>query len=283
MQVKIFQIIIILLFLTSCYSKTPSIKMIGKFHADKDLFLAQFDSKTDVDDIHSIAGVATILRDPRFAGVKYHAVAGAYGIQEGLYVPANELFEEAFGNNWSDADSNFELALKEVTSIVIKTLKEDGDIWIAEAGQSDFASALIRNLKNINPSVQTEERIHVVQHSDWNENNASQQNLNFVKSNSDYIKIPDGNEIGNGSPGFKTYEHVIIKDKITDEDLLRIWEIATEIANKYNGIDNRYKNPAIADGGLDFSDVAETCCIFGFDHILDADQFFKTFSSSSEQ
>ena len=108
-------------------------------------------------------------------------------------------------------------------------------------------------------------------------------NLNFVKSNSDYIKIPDGNEIGNGSPGFKTYEHVIIKDKITDANLLRIWEIATEIANKYNGIDNRYKNPAIADGGLDFSDVAETCWIFGFDHILDADQFFKTFSSSSEQ
>ncbi len=34
---------------------------IGKFNKDKDLYLAHFDCKTDVDDIHSIAGVATIL------------------------------------------------------------------------------------------------------------------------------------------------------------------------------------------------------------------------------
>jgi hypothetical protein len=70
---------------TSCTTETPT-KLLGKFNVEKDLYLAQFDSKTDVDDIHSIAGVKTILSDSRFSKVKYHAVAGAYGIQDGLYV-----------------------------------------------------------------------------------------------------------------------------------------------------------------------------------------------------
>ena len=68
-----------------------------RFDVERDLFLAQFDSKTDVDDVHSVAGVATMLRSPELEGVRYHAVAGAYGIQEGLYVPSPELFDRAFG------------------------------------------------------------------------------------------------------------------------------------------------------------------------------------------
>lgn len=49
-------------------------------------------------------------------------------------MPANELFEASFGYNWSDAHSNFEHALKEVTFIVTNTLEKGGNIWIAEAG-----------------------------------------------------------------------------------------------------------------------------------------------------
>ena len=113
--------LITIVFLTSCSSKTPT--TIGKFQVERDLFLAHFDSKTDVDDLHSVAGVATILSDPRFSEVNFHAVAGAYGIQEGLYVPANELFDASFGRNWSDAHTNYEIALKEVTIIVKNTLK----------------------------------------------------------------------------------------------------------------------------------------------------------------
>jgi hypothetical protein len=89
--------IVLLVFLASCVSNHPSTELIGKFNADSDLFLAEFDCKTDVDDIHSVAGVATMLANPRFSRVRFHAVAGSYGIQEGLYVPANELFEAAFG------------------------------------------------------------------------------------------------------------------------------------------------------------------------------------------
>ncbi|HEY5918605.1 MAG TPA: hypothetical protein VIU13_14410, partial [Chryseolinea sp.] len=72
----------------------------GRFNVEADLLLAQFDCKTDVDDLHSAAGLSTLLSNSDFSKIKYHAVAGTYGTQEGLYVPPNELFQLAFGNSW---------------------------------------------------------------------------------------------------------------------------------------------------------------------------------------
>ena len=266
----------------SCKSETASSKLIGKFNVEKDLYLAQFDSKTDTDDIYSVAGVKTVLSDPRFKDVKYHAVAGAYGIQSGLYVPANNVFEAAFGDNWSDAHTNFNKALNEVTNLVINTLNNGGDIWIAEAGQSDFSATLIQNVKNKLQSIDTKVRIHIVQHSDWNENQTTPKKLVYAKANSDYIKIPDGNVLGNGSPGFYSEEKVDWRKYITDSKLINVWEKAIETANRYNGKDGRHNNPAIAKGGMDFSDVSETCWIFGFNKIKNAEEFFKDFSSLKE-
>jgi hypothetical protein len=273
---------IFFVFFASCASNPPLTTLIGNFRLESDLFLAQFDCKTDVDDIHSIAGVTTILTDPRFSDVRYHAVAGTYGIQEGPYVPANELFEASFGDNWSDAHSNYKGALREVTHLVTNVLKDGGNIWIAEAGQSDFSADLVRNIKTALPNVNTTVRIHIVQHSDWNENNTAPDNLSFIKASVCYHKIPDGNTIGNGSPGFKSDEIVKWQDYINNPVLLHIWEIALEIANKYNGKENRYNNPAIASGGMDFSDVSETCWIFGFDYLENIQQFFEEFSTSSD-
>ena len=50
-------LLIILVFLASCAPKTPSTIKIGHFRVENDLFLAQFDCKTDVDDIFSVAAV----------------------------------------------------------------------------------------------------------------------------------------------------------------------------------------------------------------------------------
>lgn len=279
---KIVKAMLILAFVVSCSNNKSSISLIGKFHTDKDLFLAHFDCKTDVDDVLSVAGVKTILSDPRCSNVHYHAVTGAYGIQEGLYVPADELFDACFGNNWSDAHENFEQAVKEETAIVLKTLKNGGDIWIAEAGQSDFTAAVIRKIRNFETAIETKKRIHVVQHSNWNENVTDSISLVYVKENSLYNKIPDGNVVGNGSPGLKTSDRIDLKKYISNPEILKIWNMAREICNKYNGKNNRYLNSAIADGGLDFSDVSETCWIFGFNNILDVNQFFKEFTTSSQ-
>ena len=271
----------LLLFLTTCASKHPSATTIGHFQVERDLILFQFDCKTDVDDVHSIAAVATLLADRRFSGVRYHAVAGTYGIQEGLYVPANPLFDSVFGKNWSDAHSDKERALHEVSLIVSNILNGGGHIWIAEAGQSDFSADLIRKVRIKSPGLKTRKLIHIVQHSDWNESSTAPDNLNYVKVNADYHKIPDGNAVGNGSPGFKTDRKVNWPYYITQPKLINIWNMAIDIANQYNGKDNRYNNSAIANGGMDFSDVSETCWIFGFEDLQTSEDFFKEFSSSS--
>ncbi len=255
---------------------------MGKFQVENDLFLAQFDSKTDVDDIHSIAAVATILADPRFSEVRYHAVAGAYGKQGGLYVPANELFEVSFDENWSDAHTNYDQALSEITNLVVNTLEKEGDVWIADAGQSDFSAAIVRNVKTKLPQFNIKKRIHVVQHSEWNENNTTPEDLAYVNENADYHKIPDGNEIGNGKPGFKESDPVEWRIHITNPNLESIWEMALQIAENYNGKEHRYYNPAIGSGGMDFSDVAETCWIFGFNNLEDIGEFFEEFASPND-
>lgn len=253
----------------------PSTK--GRFNVQVDLLLAQFDCKTDVDDLHSVAALSTLLSNSNFSKIKYHAVAGTYGTQEGFYVPPNELFQLAFGNSWTDAHKNIESAIIRVKIIVESTLANGGDIWIAEAGQSDFSAELVRNIQADLPNVKTVQRIHVVQHSDWNEKVTTPEDLQFIKQNTDYQKIADGNIVGNGTPGFRSPEFTGWKNKITNPRLKEIWQLANDLGIKYNGKDGRYKNAAVAAGGLDFSDLSETCWILGIEDIKDAEHFFNLY------
>jgi len=102
--------------------------------------------------------------------------------------------------------------------------------------------------------------------------------LQFVKENADYHKLPDGNAVGNGTPGFRSPDYTLLKDKVAIPELIDIWQLAIEISNKYNGKEGRYNNSAIAAGGLDFSDLAEVCWILGLQDIKDTEQFFKQYA-----
>jgi hypothetical protein len=263
----------------ACKTTVPE-EISGKytFNKEKDLLLVQFDCKTDVDDIHTMASLATLLSDSRYSTVKFHVVTGTYGTQEGLYVPPNDLLELAFKNNWTDAHENFTQAVHQVKDLVTKTLKNQGDIWIADAGQSDFSAELIKVLQTAHPEIDILHRIHVVQHSKWNEESTSPDRLQYIKEHTDYQKIPDGNVVGNGTPGFRTPGFTQWKEKITDPGLVEIWQLAIDIANKYNGKDGRYQNEAILAGGLDFSDLSEVCWILGLNDIKDTEHFFGIFS-----
>ena len=264
--------------LSACDNKNDAEPdLLGSFDRNRDLYLAHFDSRTDVDDIQSVAGVATMLADPRLSDVNYHAVAGAYGIQEGLYVPAEQLFNLAFEEHWSDAHADRDNALDEVSGLALKTLTDGGTIWIAEAGQSDFSAALLRRIQILMPGAELKEHVHIVQHSDWNEESTTAEDLAFVKESASYHKIPDGNAVGNGSPGFRSETAINWRDQIGNSRLTEIWTTAIGIANTYNGRDGRYLNEAIEKGGLDFSDVAETAWIFGFRDLVDANDFFEEF------
>lgn len=249
----------------------------GRFNIEKDLLLVQFDFKTDVDDLHTAAALATLLSDSNYKKITYHAVAGTYGVQSGLYVPPNSLLQQAFGDNWTDAHNKTLPALKQVTDKIILTIINKGDIWIAEAGQSDFTAKLIKRIQADFPEIDTAKRIHVVQHSTWNEENTSLENLNFVRKNTDYHKIPDGNFVGNGTPGFRDPETKDWKEKVLNSKLKETWGHCAELSNKYNGKDGRYNNTAISNGGVDFSDLSEVCWILGIDDIKDAEHFFNLY------
>lgn len=253
---------------------------LGRFDRDRDLYLAHFDLKTDVDDVQAVAAVATMLADPRFSSVSYHAVAGTYGLQEGEYVPAEGVFDLAFGGHWSDAHEDFDSALDKVSDLSMKAVNDGGSIWIADGGQSDFSAALVRSIQEQLPGVALKARITVVQHADWNEEVTTPEDLEFLKKTVSYQKIPSGNGIGNGSPGFRTMSSVNWRDHINDSRLKKTWALAIEVANRYNGAEDRYLNEAIQAGGLDFSDVAETTWIFGFSDLADAHAFFAEFSDS---
>jgi hypothetical protein len=280
-KTKFFNLFAIALLLVNPVSQAADPKALqpGGFDREKDLLLLHCDFKTDVDDVQTVAGFATLLADPAFSNIDYHVVAGTYGVQEGLYVPPNPLLQLAFGDNWTDAHADRDSALEKVKKIAIRTLSNQGHIWISEAGQSDFSAQLIKAIQADMPDLDSAQRIHVVQHAGWNEEVTSPDLLDYVKENADYSKIPDGNGVGNGTPGFRDPDFTQWKSKISDPRLSEIWQLAIDISDTYNGQDDRYLNEAIAAGGLDFSDLAAVCWILGLqDDLKDVNDFFARFS-----
>lgn len=278
MKLKVCTWLLLTLGFFSCIGQVTENSPAGnrRFDVRKDLLLAHYDCKTDVDDLHSVAGLATLLSHPDYMALRYHAVAGTYGIQEGLYVPPNPLFQKAFGENWSDAHNDFQMALQRVKGIALAALGNGADIWIAEAGQSDFSAALVQSILAAQPDLDSN-RIHVVQHSNWNEEVTSPESLRYVKEHTDYRKIADGNVVGNGTPGFRTSGYTGWKQALRDPGLQGVWQLAVDLALRYNGKEGRYNNEAVAENGLDFSDLSEVCWMLGLESIRDTDAFFKRF------
>ncbi|MBI9041629.1 hypothetical protein [Lutibacter sp.] len=248
------------------------------FNIEKDLKLVQFDCKTDVDDLHKAAALTMLMSQPDFSKINYHSVAGTNGIQDGLYVPLNELFQRAFEDNWTDAHENLKEASEKVKNLVVATLSKQGDVWIAEAGQSDFTAKLIQAIQTEIPKLKTSQRIHVVQHSGWNEKVTSTEGLEYVQTSVDYHKIPDGNAVGNWIPGFRNPAFANWNEKFTDPKLVEIWAFAINLANKYNVKDWHYNNEAVSAGGINFSDLSEVCWILGLENIKNFEDFFKLYS-----
>jgi hypothetical protein len=260
------------------FQEESTASLAGEFNLKKDLLLAQYDCKTDVDDLHSVAAFATILANPEFSGINYHAVAGTYGTQEGLYVPPNELFIEAFSGKWSDAHANFGEAVGEVTKVALETIDKGGAIWVAEAGQSDFTAAVLEQILSERPQINIRNRFHVVQHSNWNEQVTTPEKLDYVRQAATYHKIPDGNAKGNGTPGFRTGMAADRTSTLTNPHLKEVWSLAFDLANQYNGKVGRYLNEAISVGGFDFSDTSEICWMLGLENIADVTEFFEVFN-----
>ncbi len=267
---KLYGLGLILSLLFSCSTNKEN---ASGFDVHKDLLLAHYDCKTDVDDLHSMAAFRSLLSLSAFKDLNFHLVTGAYGTQEGLYVPPEKLLNKAF-QTWSDAHGDFDKALNETYTKALVTLENNGSIWIAEAGQSDFSAALVELIRNKHREIDTKNSIHIVQHSNWNEEVTSDKALNYVHQHTTYHKIPDGNTLNNGSPGFRSDQKIAL-DFFLSEELQEIWSEAIDLGNTYNGIDGRYYNESIAKGGLDFSDTSEICYILNLTELGNSISFFE--------
>jgi hypothetical protein len=253
-----------------------------KFDMNKDLLLLNFDLKTDVDDVHTIAALDLILKSNQYKNLNYYAISGTYGMQGGGYVPANELFNLVFKHNWTDVHNYRQTSINKTIKKINKTLSLGGNIWMAEAGQSDFTQEILEALCEYNISF-TKDQIIVVQHSEWNEKETSVDALNYVKQKTTYIKITDGNQTGNGTPGFNDPDYST--KTLENKNLLssKTWTLANEISTKYNGINGRYNNKAISGGGADFSDLVEVAYILGIKSTATVAEFFSTFNKTTSE
>jgi len=245
----------------------------GRFNLSRDLFLAFYDNRPDADDIHSQAGIATILRDSRFANIDFYSVLGTYGTQGGAYLNSNTVMNRCFGSaNWTHAHPkdgpNWTASLNRVRARALAAFRRGGDVWIMEAGQSDFSADLVRLIKSADPTLNTRTRVHIVQHSDYNERNTDDSDFNYVRSNTDYNRIPDGNASNNGTPQFNTRDGRQWANATSISGVGSCWSEARRLADANNFSGNgHYENPAIEAGGFDFSDVVEATWIFGFNNL----------------
>ncbi|MGJ8650333.1 MAG: hypothetical protein ACSHX4_08230 [Opitutaceae bacterium] len=210
--------------------KPKASRDLNRFNKEKDLFIAQFDSLPDSDDIHSQAAVGSLLAHPHFEGVNYFAVAGAYGVQvknsRFKYIDSRRLFNLAFGAEALPSDTAAEraqarwvnaheriiyganadghvvrsperIAQMDFASEVVKEkakpiLQAGGRVFVMDAGQSDMTADWVEKLI-ADGVTNTATNVILVQHSTWNEKHtAGFGGLTFSdgKNDWDYINNP---------------------------------------------------------------------------------------------
>jgi hypothetical protein len=223
----------------------------GRFNPKKDLLSLHYDHAPDKDDGHSAAADRTILETlfgKDWLTEHVQAVSGAYGKNAHAFNDKSDaVMQTVWGprGGWIDAHEDRDKALKQVVKRWAETLQAGGDVWVKEGGQSDLTADAVRALKQKLPEVDLSKRIHVVQHSSWNEGSTTKQDLAYVKKATDYIRIRDANRFLNVRGGHDAFEKAALAHPVFGAS----WKAAFA-----------YYDP---DHRLDFSDTGELM------HILD--------------
>ncbi len=229
------------------------------FNSEKDLVSLHYDHAPDKDDGHSAAADRTMLLALfDTAWVKAHtlAVSGAYGTNKKTFNKKSDaVMDTCFGDlgGWVAADADWEKAVEALVERWSATLNAGGDIWVKEGGQSDITADVVKIIKQKLPDVETTKRIHVVQHSDWNERHTTPADLTYTKQQTNYIRIKDANRYLNRAGG----SDLFVQQALAHPTDGKAWEAAFE-----------YYSPKQR---LDFSDTGELMHILGLGEVtLDA-------------
>ncbi|MEO0796244.1 MAG: hypothetical protein AAFX93_13835 [Verrucomicrobiota bacterium] len=286
------------------------------FDKTKDLFIPQFDSKPDPDDIHAMAALGSMLAHPDLHDVDYFAVQGSVGMQPSRtpngYIPAPALMTMAFGPEnvrWTQAGRgrlntdpgtpNWNASVVRVRDKAKTALDRGGKVYVMEAGNSDFTRDWVQSLIN-NTSYtanDTRNRIVVVQHSNWNETRTTTtvgftganshpagitNVLDWVRNNTDYRRIEDGNG-NNSTPNYRTsttsFANQAEANNNPNTHARDMWREADRLIQ-----DNGYLpgHSTITVGGVDYSDCVEAWYIFGLGTTVDNNtKFFNRYVTNS--
>jgi hypothetical protein len=153
-----------------------------------------FDNAPDADDTMAASAAKTIFTNMGFTN--FVVVGGAYGDNYWMYAPDSEaVFDAIWGSgNWHNADDAWAASVQAVADAWEAALDLGEDVWVAEGGQSNFSADVVAEIKSRQPALSTTTRIHIVQHNlDFNEAETDATDLAYVKAQTDYINIDDGN------------------------------------------------------------------------------------------
>lgn len=169
------------------------------FSPERDLICLNYDHAPDKDDGHSAAADRTILESMfGLDWVKKHvvAVSGAYGKNAKTFNTKSDAVMDAAWNaagGWLSAHANREHVVAELANRWRAVLKAGGDVWVKEGGQSDITADIAKTIRTQLSDIDTATRVHVVQHSKWNEKQTTDSALAYTRQHTDYIKIRDAN------------------------------------------------------------------------------------------
>ena len=240
------------------------------FDPNKDLLSLHYDHAPDKDDGHSAAADRTILESLHGRKwLKKHvvAVSGAYGKNAKRFNQKSDGLMDAVWNDcggWLAGHTNREQVVTELSERWRVILQGGGDVWVKEGGQSDITADVVKSIRKQLPDVDTDKRIHVVQHSNWNERQTAAEALAYTRKNTDYIKIKDANRFLNIKGGDDAFEKAARQHPVFGV----LWEAAFT-----------YYSPKQR---LDFSDTGELMHILGLGEVS-IDEFRKRFLVSTEK
>jgi hypothetical protein len=225
------------------------------FNPVTDLLSLHYDHAPDKDDGHSAAADRTLIESV-FGGewIPMHVlpVSGAYGKNKRMFNAKSDTVMDAVWNErggWVAADRDWDAAVKAVHTRWHTTVKAGGDVYVKEGGQSDITAAVVILLHQEHPEIAARQRIHVVQHSNWNEDQTTPEALEYVKGSTHYVRIADANRYLNVKGGDTAFEKAATAHPVFGA----AWQAAFE-----------YYPPA---SRLDFSDTGELLHILGLGEI----------------
>jgi hypothetical protein len=234
------------------------------FDPQKDLLSLHYDHAPDKDDGQSAAADRTILESLHGRKwIRKHAVAvsGTYGKNaKGFNRNSDTVMDAAWNDcgGWLAGHTNREHVLIDLAKRWSVILQAGGDVWVKEGGQSDITADVVKLIRRQLPNLNTTKRIHIVQHSNWNEKQTTDDALAYTKTRTHYIRIPDANRYLNIKGGNKAFEEAARQHPVFGT----VWKAAFT-----------YYDPKLR---LDFSDTGELMHIFGLGEI-GIEDFMKRF------